>query len=443
MAPASAEKTSPQTPAEDKLSRVTRWRPKDSSEPAVHTMSMPAATLAPNTYVLPRLLPEEEEAETNERPKEVLIALQSWEGVVLNVDDSSLVVRLIDVTAERPDEEVTLSRDEAPTSIWNSSSPERSCTGPSATAIRSAAPVNESREFAFAVYPPGPRVSWTRHEHARRNSNASLTGSHMELGLPDPEELEISLFGPGYGEALVLHLGEHRWMIVDSCLDTESGRARALAYLEAIGVDYTRDVAFVLATHWHDDHVRGLGEVVEACENSTVPLLLGVSRRGIPYLDEVDVLGAERMTSGVREFARILEILRDRKATGKLHGGPSFVLENAVVDQTTHCEVKALSPSSAAIERAMAGIASMLPEQRRPHLRVAAPSSNEGSVALWMKGNAGTALLAADVERQATDDRGWGAIVALTPAAMGRAGLVKVPTTAQSPVTTSACGMSY
>jgi hypothetical protein len=249
----------------------------------------------------------------------------------------------------------------------------------------------------------------------------------IDLDAPKPDELEISLFGPGYGESVALHLGGGRWMIVDSCVDAESGRAAVLTYLEQIGVNCATQVALVLATHWHDDHVRGLSEVVQTCEKSRFLCSAALQNGEFLALTQSAVLGAERTTSGVREFARVLEILRERKRAGHLQSGPLFASENMIVEEADLCDVRALSPSSAAIERAMAGIAGMLPEQRRPHLRVAAPSPNEGSVALWVKGASGAALLAADVECQATDDRGWGAIFALSPARSGKAGLVKVP----------------
>jgi Metallo-beta-lactamase superfamily len=256
----------------------------------------------------------------------------------------------------------------------------------------------------------------------------SSAGSSLDLRPPDPEELEVSLFGPGYGESLVLHLGGGRWMIVDSCIDPTSGRAAALDYLDALRIDCATDVAIVLATHWHDDHVRGIAAVVEACEGAR--FLCSTAVRGSEFLTltQSTVLGADRTTSGIREFASVLEIVRSRRAAGRHDAGPDLVLANKVIDESPFCEVRALSPSSASLERAMAAIAAMLPEPLRPHLRVAAPSSNEGSIALWVRGSCGQALLAADIERQATDDRGWGAILALRPAASsGPAGLVKVP----------------
>jgi len=45
---------------------------------------------------------------------------------------------------------------------------------------------------------------------------------------PQPDELEISLFGPGYGESTLVHLGSGNWMIVDSCLDESGEKAIAL-----------------------------------------------------------------------------------------------------------------------------------------------------------------------------------------------------------------------
>jgi hypothetical protein len=68
--------------------------------------------LSPHEYTLPQLIPATNSVDTSERPREILIALQSWEGVVLDVDDTSFVARLIDVAGEHEDEEVKLSLDE-------------------------------------------------------------------------------------------------------------------------------------------------------------------------------------------------------------------------------------------------------------------------------------------------------------------------------------------
>jgi hypothetical protein len=90
--------------------RISQWRPKNKgAESAVVEISDAAPR---DSYVLPRLLPDSDTLETNERPAETLIALQSWEGTVLEVKEDSFIVRVADVRAEHADEEIALSKDE-------------------------------------------------------------------------------------------------------------------------------------------------------------------------------------------------------------------------------------------------------------------------------------------------------------------------------------------
>ena len=34
---------------------------------------------------------------------------------------------------------------------------------------------------------------------------------------PASDEVELSLFGPGYGEAIAVHVGDGKWILIDSC----------------------------------------------------------------------------------------------------------------------------------------------------------------------------------------------------------------------------------
>ena len=78
-------------------------------------------------------------------------------------------------------------------------------------------------------------------------------------GPPAANEVEISLFGRGFGEALVIHLGDNRWMLVDSLVES-TGEPVGLRYLSEIGVGRER-VERSVATHWHDDHGAGLARL--------------------------------------------------------------------------------------------------------------------------------------------------------------------------------------
>ena len=47
---------------------------------------------------------------------------------------------------------------------------------------------------------------------------------------PAADELEVTVLGPGYGEAIVIHYGKGQWVIVDSC-KFEKGETAPLVYL--------------------------------------------------------------------------------------------------------------------------------------------------------------------------------------------------------------------
>jgi len=78
---------------------------------------------------------------------------------------------------------------------------------------------------------------------------------------PQDEQIEVTLFGPGYGEAIAIHLGYGRWMLVDSCIEPGEKKASTEAYLDSIGVAPSQ-VKLIVASHWHDDHVRGLSSLI-------------------------------------------------------------------------------------------------------------------------------------------------------------------------------------
>src|SRR5258707_5632727 len=74
-------------------------------------------------------------------------------------------------------------------------------------------------------------------------------------------EIEVSVFGTGFGESIVVHMGMNRWMVVDSCRDPETRSPMPLEYLAEIGVDLADSIKLIVATHWDDDHIDGIGEL--------------------------------------------------------------------------------------------------------------------------------------------------------------------------------------
>ena len=54
---------------------------------------------------------------------------------------------------------------------------------------------------------------------------------------PAVQEVEVTIFGPGFGEFILVHATHNDWIIFDSCIESATGKPAVLRYLEEIGVD--------------------------------------------------------------------------------------------------------------------------------------------------------------------------------------------------------------
>ncbi|HYP55188.1 MAG TPA: MBL fold metallo-hydrolase, partial [Solirubrobacterales bacterium] len=225
---------------------------------------------------------------------------------------------------------------------------------------------------------------------------------------PGAAVLEVSLFGPGCGEAIAVHLGEGRWMLVDSCLD-EEGSPAALGYLEAIGVA-PEQVVLVVATHWHDDHIAGLAETVQRCADAE--FVYSGALRSEEFFALVGALSerSQISRSGVTEFAAVVETLDER-------GGepPRMAVEGRRLwtagDGTMPAFVDALSPSDTSMLLSQRAIAELLPSVNTHKKAVAAPKPNHASIVLWVGIGEERILLGADLEETANPGTGWTALL--------------------------------
>ena len=226
---------------------------------------------------------------------------------------------------------------------------------------------------------------------------------------PDLDELEVSLLGPGSkGESAVVHLGNNMWMIVDSCIDSRFGRPAALAYLEQIGVDVATQVALVVVTHWHDDHIRGVAQVVEQCQTARVYIPTALKCDDLLVLAQVARDPVDLAQSAMREFGDLIEILRNR--TDQV----AFALEGSPLAHPTSvfpAQVVALSPSHRATQAALVEIGTLVPTKGEKKRRVPRLHRNLTSIAMWVGLGEARALLGADVEATADPRMGWTAIV--------------------------------
>jgi hypothetical protein len=234
-------------------------------------------------------------------------------------------------------------------------------------------------------------------------------------GAPASDVLEISLFGPGFGEALAVHLGGGRWMLVDSCIHRRSGRPSSLAYLEGLGVDVTEAVELVVISHWHDDHARGIGEIVQRCAAATV-----FASTALTLDDFLTILNYYRqhsigMSSGVDELIKVYRALEERAARKVATPGPEYAIADRCIYRARlllptggyDVEIWALSPSTGEVRRSVASFNRLIPQEGVQPGRVPAVEPNQTSVVLWCRVGDHQILLGADLERESDPSRGW------------------------------------
>lgn len=259
----------------------------------------------------------------------------------------------------------------------------------------------------------------------------SSTSTEIDDRQPAEEVYEISIFGPGVGECIVLHLGTGKWFIVDSCLSPNTKRPIALDYLQRLGVSASDSVEGILITHWHKDHTAGLPELVAECHSAKIFLSAALtSLEGLSFLRLFSKDRFSPTDREVRDLAQTLQFLRE--SNGRSRWQPitaRYLFRDGTRNQSG--KLISLSPSSVAVSQAIAKLASYAPEAKEPRLRRIVPDGpNFNAVALHFTGGKHCALLGSDLEECGKADTGWSALLLdniYSELGLGVATMFKVP----------------
>jgi beta-lactamase superfamily II metal-dependent hydrolase len=244
---------------------------------------------------------------------------------------------------------------------------------------------------------------------------------------PLSEEIELTLLGPGFGESIVIHIGDNKWIIVDSCINNNISSCAPLDYLTQIGVDFS-NVVLIVATHWHDDHVKKMSDVVQACTNAKFCCSSALkSDEFMAYVTRHNEVTDTKWTSGVVELNNIFEILSERKKPTPIHAVNNKRILQKTLSNSNICEVWTLSPSDKDIENFIKDIRNLIPIENDPQKTATTPKRNTSSVVIHIKIGNEVLLLGSDLEETKDDSTGWGVIVASEEKPEGKAKIFKVP----------------
>tara|TARA_R110002110_G_scaffold414951_1_gene647102 strand:- start:382632 stop:383744 length:1113 start_codon:yes stop_codon:yes gene_type:complete len=222
---------------------------------------------------------------------------------------------------------------------------------------------------------------------------------------------EISLFGPGIGECVVLHTGDNNWVIVDSCLDPLTKKPVALEYLKSLGLDPNEVVTSLFISHWHSDHIAGAYEILKTCQSANIYISEALKSNEMLHLKNIfkddPFTGLDKE---IKEFKQIINFLKETNRPDRLHVVSSGKL---ILDKNLSFRVKivSLSPSDAAVVQAITTIGNKIPKPKTKRRSNAIPQSpNLNAIALHLSFGNISLLLGSDLENSSNIHTGWEAI---------------------------------
>jgi beta-lactamase superfamily II metal-dependent hydrolase len=220
---------------------------------------------------------------------------------------------------------------------------------------------------------------------------------------PLSDEIEVTIFGPGYGEAIAVHLNDDTWALVDSCIDPDTRQPAQLSYLRQLGIDPSK-IRTIVASHWHDDHVRGISILADSYPNAEIIVSSIFNKReALAFLAAYSGCVGSNLTKGTKE---LYAVIKSRKVF--------YVQNRSIVFQSNSSLVSilatALSPLHEAVAQSIAHLAKYLPKADKGIGNASELPPNFESVAIHIDFGSDAILLGSDLEEDAK--LGWSAILA-------------------------------
>jgi hypothetical protein len=181
-------------------------------------------------------------------------------------------------------------------------------------------------------------------------------------------------------------------------------------------------LGFVVATHWDDDHIRGLARVAYAAPDARVVISSSVRSPDFLHLaSRHQQRTFSGLAPGTREFARLMDCLT---AT---HRVPVLAQQDTILWRSDRLDFVALSPSASVTLDGLSAAAVRALGAAATGDSVREPTPNQSSIVLALRMQGDGVILGGDLEKGQDDHRGWRAVRRATCSAGLTASGFKVP----------------
>jgi len=239
------------------------------------------------------------------------------------------------------------------------------------------------------------------------------------LTKPADNEMEICVFGPGYGESIVVYIPGVGWGIIDSCVTKIEGETiiPPLLYLLALLDPPYPPLSFVVLTHPHEDHYLGLNHIINEYPGG----IERVCRYDGDGIRELKIFITKQRASNNNILPNLPQIFNSMDnavkagATLRRLGEITSIIDlsNTTIEGygTTDIKLTALSPSAISVKKYIEKLFSLFPQIGKEVKPGDDKLHNMISVCLFLKIGTLQIIFGSDVESGTDDNTGWAGIL--------------------------------
>jgi beta-lactamase superfamily II metal-dependent hydrolase len=225
------------------------------------------------------------------------------------------------------------------------------------------------------------------------------------------ESLEIHVLGAGKGESIVLRCPGGEWGVVDCyspSLD-DAGTNPTLRFLKDRGASV---LDFLCLTHPHDDHFRGMSQLLEQLEVRHFWRFSGLAGRDLERLAQSLRMDAERsdvpeLVRNADDFVHTMSLVKQKRGAKQLRQKTATGYQQLFpvpADETAPFQIWSFAPSGNQVARYEDALAACFTKEGRFRVPLPQARHNWVSVGLLIRFGKTRVILGGDVEQSGWED---------------------------------------